>query len=318
VIDPQLFSPEAVAPATAAINDEIVAKLSALPDQWTFPIEDVRRRRREGLGPFPPLPRSERAKIIEIDGPAGIIALRVIAPDEPRGVYLHIHGGGWTWGAPDEQDPELERLAGLGFACVSVRYRLAPEHPYPAAPDDCEAAALWLVREGEKTFGTKLFAIGGESAGAHLALVTMLRLRDRHGLTPFAGANLFAGCFDLSMTPSVRNWGSEKLVLNTRDIGIFTENFCGVHDRRNPDISPIYADLRGLPQALISVGTRDPLLDDTLFMAGRWVAAGNQCELAIWPGGCHVFHRFAFPMAEEALARIDGFFERIAGSSPSG
>jgi acetyl esterase len=317
VIDPQLFTPEAVAPATRAINDEIVAKLSALPDQWTFPIEDVRRRRREGLGPFPPLPKSDRATIIEIDGPAGIIALRVIAPDEPRGVYLHIHGGGWTWGAPDEQDRDLERLAALGFACVSVRYRLAPEHPYPAAPDDCEAAALWLVREGEKTFGTKLFAIGGESAGAHLALVTMLRLRDRHGLTPFAGANLFAGCFDLSLTPSVRNWGSKKLVLTTRDIGIFTENFCGEHDRRNPDISPLYADLRGLPQALVSVGTQDLLLDDTLFMAGRWVAAGNQCDLAIWPGGCHVFHRFEFPMAEEALTRIDRFFEKIAGSSPS-
>jgi acetyl esterase len=317
VIDPQLFSPTATAPETQAMNDEILAKLSKLPDQWTFPIEEVRRRRREGLGPFPPLPKSDRAKTIEIDGPAGPIALRIIAPDNPRGVYLHIHGGGWTWGAPDEQDPELERLAARGFACVSVRYRLAPEHPYPAAPDDCEAAALWLVREGEKMFGTKLFMIGGESAGAHLALVTMLRLRDRHGSTPFAGANLFAGCFDLSLTPSVRNWGTEKLILNTRDIGIFTDNFCGGNDRRNQDISPIYADLRGLPPALISVGTRDPLLDDTLFMADRWVAAGNQCDLAVWPGGCHIFHRFAFPMAEEALARIDGFFELVAGSFPS-
>jgi len=313
VIDPQLFSPAAIAPATKALNEEIVAKLSALPDPWSFPVEDVRRRRREGLGPFPPLPQSERARIIEIDGPAGPIALRVIAPDKPRGVYLHIHGGGWTWGAPDEQDPDLERLAALGFACVSVRYRLAPEHPYPAAPDDCEAAALWLVREGEKTFGTTFFTIGGESAGAHLSLVTMLRLRDRHGLTPFAGANLFAGCFDLSMTPSVRNWGSEKLILNTRDIGMFADKFCGEHDRRDPDLSPIYADLRGMPPALISVGTRDILLDDSLFMASRWVAAGSEAQLAVWPGGCHVFHRFDFPMAEEALARIDAFFAGLAG-----
>lgn len=317
MIDPQIFSAAAIAPATQTMNDEIVAKLSVLPDQWTFPVEEVRRRRREGLGPFPPLPKSDRAKIIEIDGPAGAIALRVIAPDEPRGVYLHIHGGGWTWGAPDEQDRDLERLAALGFACISVRYRLAPEHPYPAALDDCETAALWLVREGEKMFGTKLFAIGGESAGAHLALVTMLRLRDRHGLTPFVGANLFAGCFDLSLTPSVRNWGSEKLILNTRDIGIFADNFCGALDRRDPEISPLYADLRGLPRALLSVGTRDPLLDDTLFMAGRWTAAGNQCDLALWPGGCHVFHRFDFPMAEDALSRIDEFFAGIGGSSLS-
>ncbi len=312
MIDPQLFSDEAVAPETKALNSDIVAKLSALPDQWTFPIAEVRRRRREGLGPFPPLPKSERARTIEIAGPAGPIALRVIAPENPRGVYLHIHGGGWTWGAPDEQDPGLERLAERGFACLSVRYRLAPEHPYPAAPDDCEAAALWLVGEGARMFGTSLFAIGGESAGAHLSLVTMLRLRDRHGLTPFSGANLFAGCYDLTLTPSVRNWGSEKLILNTRDLGIFMDNFCGPErDRRDPDISPLYADLRGLPRALLSVGTRDPLLDDTLFLAGRWAAARNEGELALWPGGCHIFHRFDFPMAQEAQARIDGFFDGL-------
>ena len=70
---------------------------------------------------------------------------RIIAPAEPKGVYLHIHGGGWTWGTADEQDPWLDRLAErCGLAVVSVEYRLAPEDPYPAAPDDCEAAALWL------------------------------------------------------------------------------------------------------------------------------------------------------------------------------
>ena len=316
MIDPKLFSPTAIAPATQALNDEILAKLAALPDQWSFPVDEVRRLRREGRGPFPSRPKSDRARIVEIEGPAGPVALRVIAPDAPRAVYLHIHGGGWTFGGADEQDPDLERLAARGIACISVSYRLAPEAPYPAAADDCEAAALWLVRESESVFGTGLFMIGGESAGAHLSLVTMLRLRDRHGLTPFIGANLFAGCFDLSLTPGARNWGSEKLILNSRDIGIFADNFCGPHDRRNPDISPLYADLRGLPPALLSVGTRDPLLDDTLFLAGRWAAAGNTCDLAIWPGGCHVFHRFDFPMAEEALARIDGFFERLT-SSPS-
>jgi acetyl esterase len=311
VIDPKLFTEAAIASATKALNAEIVARLSALPDPWSFPAETVRQRRREGLGPFPSPPPSERARTIEIPGPAGPIALRIIAPEKPRGVYLHIHGGGWTWGAPDEHDTDRERLAERGFASVSVRYRLAPEHPYPAAPDDCEAAALWFAREAEAMFGTSLFAIGGESAGAHLALVTMLRLRDRHGLTPFAGANLFAGCYDLGMSPSVRNWGSEKLILNTRDITLFTQNFCLDHDRRDPDLSPLYADLAGLPRALISVGTRDLLLDDSLFMAARMSAAGIPVDLAVWPGGCHVFQRFDFPMAEEALARIDGFFDTL-------
>jgi acetyl esterase/lipase len=171
---------------------------------------------------------------------------------------------------------------------------------------------MWLANEGERRFGTRLFTIGGESAGAHLCAVTMLRLRDRHRLSPFAGASLFAGCFDLSVTPSVAGWGEEKLVLNTRDIRMFYDNFCGpAVDRRAPDISPLYADLRGLPPTLFSVGTRDALLDDNLFMASRWAAAGNATDLALWPGGAHVFHRFESRMAEQALARIDRFLSEL-------
>lgn len=309
MLDPALFAPAAADSESTALNARIVEMLSALPDQWSFPLDVVRQRRREGRGPFPAMPRSPRAETVTIRGPGGALDLRVIAPERPRGVYLHIHGGGWTWGTADEQDPWLEQLAeNCGFACVSVEYRLAPEHPYPAAPDDCEAAALWLTREAASRFGTTKLAIGGESAGAHLALTTLLRLRDRHGTMPFAGAVLTAGCFDLSLTPSARNWGSEKLILNTRDITIFADNYCGPDlDRRAPDVSPLQADLSGLPPALISVGTRDPLLDDSLFLAGRWAAAGNRGDLVVWPGGCHVFTRFSTALARAALARIDSF-----------
>ena len=313
MIDPALFKDAAIAEETRALNAEIVGKLAALPDQWSFPIDVVRKARREGRGPFPALPHSPRARWIEIDGPAGPIDLRILAPSEARAVYLHIHGGGWTWGSPDEQDPEFERLAEQGVATVSVRYRLAPENPYPAAPDDCEAAALWLVREAQGLFGTQQLMIGGESAGAHLALVTMLRLRDRHGLTPFAGANLFAGCYDLALTPSVRNWGSEKLILNARDITIYAQNFCGDHDRADPDLSPLLADLAGLPPVLVSIGTRDPLLDDSLFLATRLAIANVPVDLAIYPGGCHMFQRFGIPLSEEALTRVDGFFRERVG-----
>jgi len=313
MIDPVLFDPAAVSDEIRAQNADIVAKLAALPDPMSVPPALVRERRRQGLGPFPLMPLSPRAQTVSIDGPAGPIPLRIIAPENPRGVYFHIHGGGWTWGTADEQDPWLDRLAErCRLAVVSVEYRLAPENPYPAAPDDCEAAALWVIREMESRFGTSRLFIGGESAGAHLSAVTILRLRDRHGLNPFRGANLFAGCYDLTLTPSVRHWGPERLILNTNDVKVFAENFCGhVPDRRDPDLSPLHADLKGLPPALFSVGTKDMLLDDTLFMASRWAAAGNKADLAIWPGGCHVFIRFDSAMSEQALSRIDGFIAEL-------
>ena len=313
MIDPALFDPAVISEEIRAQNADIVAKLAALPDPMSVPPAVVRERRRQGLGPFPMMAASSKAKIIEIDGPAGPIPLRVIAPEKPRGVYFHIHGGGWTWGTADEQDPWLDRLAErCGLAVVSVEYRLAPENPYPAAPDDCEAAALWVIREAESRFGTSRLFIGGESAGAQLSAVTILRLRDRHGIKPFRGANLFAGCYDLNLTPSVRQWGAERLILNTNDVRVFAQNFVGhVGDRTDPDVSPLYADLKGLPPALFSVGTKDILLDDTLFMASRYAAAGNKTDLALWPGGCHVFIRFDSAMSEQALSRIDDFVEAL-------
>ncbi|MBZ6078599.1 alpha/beta hydrolase [Microvirga puerhi] len=313
MIDPTVFDPASISDEIKAQNAEILARLTELPDPWSFPPALVRERRRQGLGPFPPMPKSRGAQVITIDGPAGPLPLRIIAPDNPRGIYFHIHGGGWTWGTADEQDPYLDRMADhCGLAVVSVEYRLAPEDPYPAAHDDCEAAALWVLREAKARFGTDRLFIGGESAGAHLSAATLLRLRDRHGVTPFRGANLFAGCYDLGLTPSVVNWGTDKLVLNTRDVEIFADNLCGPKvDRRDPDISPLYADLKGMPPALFSVGTRDLLLDDTLFMAARWTSFGNRTDLAIWPGGCHVFIRYESAMGEKALSRIDAFVNSL-------
>ncbi len=210
---------------------------------------------------------------------------------------------------------QLERIADkAGLTCVSVEYRLAPEHPYPAGPDDCETAALWLVENCRKEFGTDVLTIGGESAGGHLSAVTLLRLRDRHGYSGFRAANLVYGCFDLSMTPSQRAFGNERLVLRTKDIAKFCEAFLSHdQDRRAPDVSPLYADLRGLPPALFTVGTRDALLDDSLFMRARWLAAGNRGELAVHSGGAHGFTLFPFALAEAANARIDAFLSLAVG-----
>jgi len=220
-------------------------------------------------------------------------------------VYLHLHGGGWVLGSSHQQDVGLWRLANEAqVAVVSVDYRLAPEHPYPAGPDDCEAAALWLVESAAREFGTERLVIGGESAGGHLAAVTLLRLRDRHGVADrFVGANLVYGAFDLSMTPSQQRWGDRNLVLSTPIMAWFYDCFLPGHatdGRRDPDISPLYADLAGLPPALFSVGALDPLLDDSLFMSSRWRAAGNDATLLVYPEAIHGFN--AFPLAVSGLA----------------
>ena len=196
-----------------------------------------------------------------------------------------------------------------GLTAVSAGYRLAPEHPYPAGPDDCETAALWLVDAAPREFGGELVAIGGESAGAHLSVVTMLRLRDRHGLTPFRAANLVYGAYDLGLTPSVRRWGPRNLILSTPIIEQFTDWFVPPALRAEPDVSPLHADLRGLPPALFSIGTLDPLLDDSLFMAARWRAAGNRAELAVYPGGIHAFNAFPVPIGVQANTRALAFLK---------
>lgn len=312
--DPALFRDSAVAPDTAKLNEQMVQLLTGQPEWWIIGAEAQRAARRRGEGPFPAPVLSPRARVITITGKDGnAIPLRVIAPDNPRGIYLHIHGGGWVLGGADMQDPMLERIAdNTGQAVVSVEYRLAPEHPCPAGPDDCEAAAAWLVQNGEKEFGTGALTLGGESAGGHLAAVTILRMRDRHGYTKFRGANLVYGAFDLSMTPSQRQFGDRRLILRTIDMTQFYNAFLPtVTDRRAPDVSPLYADLKGLCPALFSVGTKDALLDDTLFMHARWIAAGNEAELAIYPGGAHGFTLFPNDLSKSASARMDTFLTRV-------
>jgi acetyl esterase/lipase len=118
------------------------------------------------------------------------------------------------------------------------------------------------------------------------------------------------------MTPSQRLFGDRRLVLRTTDIRHFADAFLpDVADRRAPDISPLFADLSGLPPALFSIGTSDALLDDTLFMHARWLAAGNQAELAIYPGGAHGFTAFPMTLAREANARMDAFLARAVGAA---
>ncbi len=310
---PETFGEEAIDDETRSVINLVDEMAAAMPRTEEQNPEELRQARREGRGALPIPPRSDRAETITIAGPGGDLELRLLVPETPKGALLYLHGGGWTLGSADGQDPLLEAVADrAGLAVVSVEYRLAPEDPYPAGPDDCEAAALWLVKECQSRFGTERLLLSGASAGAHLAAVTLLRLRDKHGLTPFAGVNFDYGCFDMTMTPSMKNWGNRNLILDTKLVAWFADNFVPPAQfddaaRRDPDISPLYGDLKGLPPARFMVGTKDPLLDDSMFMYGRWVAAGNEAALDIAPGGIHAFNAFPSALGTEFMSRAFEF-----------
>jgi acetyl esterase len=230
------------------------------------------------------------------------VPVRIITPREgrARAACLEIHGGGFYLGAAARSDTRNALLAdALGMAVVSVDYRLAPEHPWPAAPDDCETAALWLAEQAEAEFGTARLMIGGASAGATLAMTTLLRLRDRGQVQPFAAAVLQFGAYDLSgQSPSGRRYGDQW----------FIQAYAGhVADRTNPDVSPLYGDLRGLPPTLLVVGTLDLLLEDSLAMAARLSAAGNEVDLRLFPESPHGFTSFPTAMATAALDSIESW-----------
>lgn len=291
---------------TRAFNEQLRKQLAGLPPMHTQEPSAIRQARLAGTGRQPApvyLPEGHDETVPGRDGP---ITVRVFVPDRVDGVYLYLHGGGWMLGAANQQDPQLWDLAqGASVAVVSVDYRLAPEHPYPAALDDCEDAALWLLDSGPGRFGTERFIIGGASAGAHLATTTLLRLRARRGTTePFRSANLAYGVYDLGMTPSQRLWGDEPLILSTPTMAWFYDAFLpgtDVEARRHPSISPLYADLAGMPPARFVVGTMDPLLDDTLFMEARWRTAGAPTRLEVVPEAVHGFT--GQPLTAARLAR---------------
>ena len=304
-----LFDPalEAHLEETRKLNARIPPE--ALPPEWTpAMIARARDLSRVMGGVFADagIPGFEERAI---RGPAGELRLRVFTPERVDAVYLDVHGGGFFMGTPamdDRANAALARRAGV--ATVSVGYRLAPEHPYPAAPDDCEAAALWLVANARREWGTERLLIGGASAGATLAALALLRLRDRHGAAgAFRGANLVYGVYDLAGTPSQLRAG----VPSYRDLYLPGRS---AEERRSPEVSPLHADLAGLPPALFTVGTADPLLDDSLFMALRWRAARSEAELAVYPESIHGFDVFPTAMARAAGERIGAFVSSRASA----
>ena len=314
-LDPQQFDESNASSKLRALVDLIEKTMPAATSQPAS-IESAQEARRsfDEQNAFSLGEPSDRAEERTLPSASHPVPVRIFRPDgKARGALLHLHGGGWVIGRASMNDAQNQRRADeLGLAVVSVDYRLAPEHPYPAAPDDCEAAALWLVENATSEFGVapEKVLVGGESAVGHLSAVTSLRMLQRHGVQ-LSGANLAYGLYDLSGVPSHQAFDDRNLILNSHSIRWFTD--CFVPDgalRRDPDVSPLYADLAGAPPALFTVGTLDPLIDHTLFLYVRWVAAGNPAELQVYPGAPHGFDLFPTREGKQATKAIDAFYDR--------
>jgi acetyl esterase/lipase len=282
------------------------------------------RKMRAGGGIAVPAPVLDSAESFSIPSrdPGRNITCRILRPQTGnplKGVFMHIQGGGWVLASENNQDPVLQQIANaIGVLCISIRYRLAPEDPFPAGPEDCYDAAKWLVKHAEKKFGAPLSFIGGESAGAHLSVLTALRLL-HHQNTRFSpdfhlrGLLLHYGIYDLTLTPSVYNFHHpHPQALDRQEILRYIHAFLprkSVQDMKHPSISPLYADLvelkkQQLPAALFTCGTADPLLDDTVFMGAKWMAAGGEAQVKIIPGALHGYINFPpkmMPLATEGL-----------------
>ena len=283
LIDPRLFP---LVDSSRAFYAQRVAGRG--PSGWA----ELRATRTAATAQAPSRPPAV-TEVVGIGGRTVPVRVQIPVSDAPTGVFLDIHGGGFYLGSAAGSDVRNRQLAdALGIAVVSVDYRLAPEHPWPAAPDDCETAALWLAENAEARFGTTRLAIGGFSAGATLAMTSLVRLRDQ-GIAALRSAVLQFGTYDLSgQTPAGRLIADEY----------FLEAYANsARDRTHSDVSPIYAELAGLPPVQIVIGTEDILLRDNLAMAAQLSASGVDVDLRVYPASPHGFTGHPTPMARAAL-----------------
>jgi acetyl esterase len=256
---------------------------------------------------------------LEAPSPAGAdeeiagVPCRVFRPKgASRGTYVHFHGGAMMLGSPLMNDTANAGLCErLGVTVISVDYRLAPEHPFPAGSDDCLAVGRWALDHDDGPI-----VLGGESAGGYYAALTLLRIRDDlDAARRISGANLVFGVYDLGGTPTSRGARPSDVADLLEDSMFGFVNECYIPGRsleeaRDPAVSPLYAHLSGLAPALFTVGSADHLLDDSLFMARRWQAYGNDAELAVYPDCIHGFTGMPTELSKRANERIDAFLER--------
>ena len=223
---------------------------------------------------------------------------------------LFLHGGAYTTGSAALYRHMLWRIAFAAAARIgAIDYRLAPEHPFPAALDDAVAAWRGLLAEGAEP---RHCAVMGDSAGGGLTLALMLKLRDSGVPLPAATVAL-SPWTDLAMTGAslTRNAANDPME-NPDDVPFLVRCYIGEGDARNPYASPLYGDPKGLPATLIQVGSDEILRDDSMRMAERMRQAGCAVELEVWPRMPHVWHAFApiMPEARAAIAKLGAFIRR--------
>lgn len=291
-----------------------------------------REMREKGESPLPKPVLLETAKQMEIPSrDAGrTIPCRIIEPEAGKpvkAVMLHIHGGGWVLMSEATQDLQLKRYADEGnLLCISVGYRLAPEHPFPAGANDCDDVAEWLIDHSHKTFGAELGFISGESAGGNLSALTALRLlrssKPQHSSFRLKGLLLHFGVYDLSFTPQAFTWKKDPcLILDLDLMQAYRAAYLpgrSEAEMKTPDISPLYADLHQfeLPAAFMTCGTEDLLLDDTVFFGTKWQMAGGEATVKIYPGAPHGFIAFPADQLESAKEGMEDALNFIRSKLP--
>lgn len=227
-------------------------------------------------------------------------------------VLLYFHGGGYNVCSPATHRGLTSRLALSAAAQVVVPdYRLAPEHPHPAALEDALAVYRALLAEGVRP---EQVVIGGDSAGGGLSLATLVSLRDAEEPLPAAGV-LLSPWVDLTLSSASLDAHEASDYCWRRALEVYASNYLGDLDPRHPLASPLYADPTGLPPLLIQAGGSETLLDDSRAYTEHARAAGVEVELEINDGSIHVFQAFApfVPGATEAIARIGEFVRQKMG-----
>ena len=228
-------------------------------------------------------------------------------------VLFYLHGGAYVLGSCDSHRKLVTHIArAAGIEAVLPEYRLAPEHPFPAGLEGAVAVYRSLLGKG---YSAGDIVIGGDSAGGGLSVATMLRLR-RDGVPLPRAAILLSPFLDLTASgDSVSTRAEREPWFRAEDIHVVIRYYCPGADLRNPLLSPVFANVAGLPPALIHAGDDEILLSDSTRFADKLEAAGVEVELEIWPGMWHVFQLFVGKMPESrvAIGKIGDYISRRTG-----
>ncbi|MGE0684501.1 MAG: alpha/beta hydrolase [Candidatus Binatia bacterium] len=240
---------------------------------------------------------------------AGDVQAEWIVPPEADAerTLLYFHGGGYVMGSINTHRAMVARMARAARArALAIDYRLAPEHPFPAAVEDATAAYRWLLAQGYKPHK---IALAGDSAGGGLTLTTLLALRDAQTPLPACAVPISPWTDAEGTGASVKTKAAKDPMVREADLLRYGKLYGGNTDLKNPLISPLYGDYRGIPPVLIQVGEAEIILDDSTRVAERAKQAGVQVDLEVWDEMVHVWHIFAklLPEAQQAIEKLGAY-----------